>query len=115
LILACLLLVAQRTVIWHWYLSPAVYYAVGNDDANKTLTLLKKGANPTYVGAGGLAGGTPLIWAASQGHVATMRVLIANGADVNRRTSGGVSALDCATINGKTVAVELLLNSGASR
>jgi ankyrin repeat protein len=115
LILACLLLVAQRTAIWHWYLSPAVYYAVGNNDADKTLALLKKGADPNYEGAGGLAGGTPLIWAASQGHIATMRVLISNGADVNRRTSGGVSALDCARINGKMAAVELLLNSGASR
>jgi len=77
-------------------------------------------------------GQTPLMWAAAEGHAATMRVLIEAGADVNARSSiiawerqrteeprdkwlppGGLTPLLFAARDGKLESAKVLLSAGA--
>jgi ankyrin repeat protein len=59
-------------------------------------------------------GGTPLMYAAHAGNLEVIKLLLANGADVNARNSVNGSALMLAAQMGDTRAVKLLLEKGAS-
>ena len=54
-----------------------------------------------------------LMEAALVGHTDTVRVLLANGTDVNARNNNGVTALLFAVMNGHTDTVQALLANGA--
>jgi ankyrin repeat protein len=61
-------------------------------------------------------GWTPLVWAASFGDVATVRLLLARGAHVNARDiffGGGMTPLGAAAANGDSAIVRLLVTHGA--
>ncbi|KAL9085459.1 MAG: hypothetical protein Q9165_007609 [Trypethelium subeluteriae] len=52
--------------------------------------------------------GYPLIAAAARGHITSVRVLLENGADVNRPNDSGTIALHQAAVNGHIVVMDLL-------
>ena len=60
-------------------------------------------------------GNKPLHYAAREGHVAAITLLIKRGAPVNARTLEGDSALHLASGNGHAKAVQELLASGAAQ
>jgi len=64
---------------------------------------------------GGVNGGTPLHWAAEEGHKETAELLIAKGADVNAKEEDGYTPLDAAIINDETETADLLRKHGAKR
>ena len=55
----------------------------------------------------------PLTQAVTSGDAGAVNALLANGVNVNERTSGGQTALILATIFGHTHLIPLLLNAGA--
>jgi ankyrin repeat protein len=60
-------------------------------------------------------GGTPLIWAAYNGHKEVIRVLLSNDADIEALSRNGeMTALLMAAYNGHNDIVEYLLSKGAS-
>src|SRR5262245_29674340 len=66
------------------------YAALRADDLSHLETLLKQGANPNLADERGL---TPLMYAATVGSPAGMRILIEKGADVNAKNAFGSTAL----------------------
>lgn len=58
-------------------------------------------------------GYTPLIWAASRGHIATARLLIEAGAALDIQANDGQTALMRTSDNGHLELVQLLLDAGA--
>lgn len=96
--------------IWEWYLSADVYHAIKDGNASEVAHLLERGANPNRIGAGGLVGGTPLTWATKKSDLKIMEVLIRGGADVNKKTGDGYTALMLAP---SPQAAQLLLDAGA--
>lgn len=99
-----------KRAAWELYLSADVYEAIKAGNADDVATLLQKGANPNRDGAGGLMGGTPLMWATGNSDLKIMRVLIKGGANLNQKTNGGYTALMQAP---SPQAAQLLLNAGA--
>ena len=59
-------------------------------------------------------GNTPLIWAAKNGHVFTVKLLLDQGSDVAAQNNEGVTALYWAANNGHATIVEQLLQNGAN-
>ena len=59
-----------------------------------------------------VAGCTPLICAAEQGHLAAVKLLLEQGASVNVIRLDGKTALSCAVESGNIEIVQLLLNHG---
>ncbi|MBW3636950.1 MAG: ankyrin repeat domain-containing protein, partial [Armatimonadetes bacterium] len=106
-----LALLSARQAIWELYLSADVYNAVEAGNASKVEALLKKGANPNRIGAGGLVGGTPLTWATEKSDLKIMKALIRGGADVNKRIGRDFTALMLAPT---PQAAQLLLDAGAN-
>jgi ankyrin repeat protein len=53
--------------------------------------------------------------AAKKGHLEIVKALLAAGADVNVRTTGGVTALFVAESGGHTAVVEILRKAGATQ
>jgi hypothetical protein len=99
-----------RRSVWELYLSSGVYDAIQSGDASAVEKLLQRGANPNRDGAGGLMGGTPLMWATHKSDLKIMKMLLRGGADVNRKTHGGYTALMHARA---PQAAQLLLDAGA--
>ena len=54
-----------------------------------------------------------MIWASQKGYIGVVKLLLANGADVNAQNNNGDSALTRATLNGHLEIVKLLLTNGA--
>jgi quinoprotein dehydrogenase-associated probable ABC transporter substrate-binding protein len=75
------------------------------------LALVGLGADPSR--PVGDAGYTPLMLATANGAETLARALIAKGADVNARNSGGVTALMIAAANDNRNMVEILMHAGA--
>jgi ankyrin repeat protein len=67
--------------------------------------LLDAGANPNVQNK---LGGTPLMWAASYGQDAAVRMLLARGADPRIKDVDGVTAAGWAAKNGR-VSLEMIL------
>jgi len=111
IMLLALVLVSARQAIWELYLSADVYEAIEAGNASEVAALLRRGANPNRIGAGGLVGGTPLTWATQKSDLKIMKVLIQGGADVNKRIDGNYTALMLAPT---PEAAQLLLHAGAN-
>ena len=60
-------------------------------------------------------GRTPLHWAACNGHVAFVELLVAANAQINHRDSAGTTPLCYAARNGQLDVVRALLNAGADK
>ncbi len=58
-------------------------------------------------------GTTPLSWAAAKGYGAIVKLLCANGADVNAKDGNGLTPMHYATENGQATIVKLLLDVNA--
>ncbi|RDW65991.1 hypothetical protein BP6252_09626 [Coleophoma cylindrospora] len=58
-------------------------------------------------------GRTPLSWAAGGGHVAMIKVLLENGAEVDSKDNSGRTPMSWAATNGNEAMVKLLLEKGA--
>ena len=59
-------------------------------------------------------GATPIIWAARQGKLEAVQLLLSNAADVNAAAQSGWTALYAAALNGHETIVELLVSNDAS-
>jgi ankyrin repeat protein len=68
--------------------------------------LLEKGANPN-------TWSPPLYFAAGQGDVEVVRLLLDHGADINETNANQTTALHQATLNGRAAVVKLLIERGA--
>ena len=68
----------------------------------------------SYAELVGKQGGlTPLLFASRQGHTASVKALVAGGADINAASADGTTPLLIATINGHFDLAKYLLESGA--
>ena len=77
-------------------------------------TLLRRPGAALEDGAGGASGYTPLHYAAREGHLACVELLLRSGADVNRATTaGGATPLHRAAFTGRVEVVHALLAAGA--
>lgn len=106
---------SQRGWIWRWYLSGFMFQAIQRGDTAGVQDLLRRGADPNREGAGGLMGGTPLTWAAAKGDIPMLRLLIANGAKVDKRLGYGYTAADAARVTGHPEAAEFLSREAGQR
>jgi ankyrin repeat protein len=109
-ILALTLTTARRG-IWELYLSSNVYEAIQAGNVSEVEHLLQRGANPNRHGAGGLVGGTPLLWTTEKSDLKIMKVLIQGGAEVDHSNDGGYTPLMFAS---SPQAAQLLLDAGAN-
>jgi len=80
-----------------------------------TMALIRAGADVVSRGDGGW---TPLMLAAASGHVAVVRALVENGADLETAGAGdveieGITPLMAAAMHGHTATLEYLLAKGA--
>ena len=87
----------------------AFFEAVQRADAAQIENLTAQGFD---VNTGNEVGVTPIIVAAGM-NVEMVRLLVAKGARVNAKTSGGYTALMAAALNGQKEIVKLLLDNGA--
>ncbi|KAK0648699.1 ankyrin repeat-containing domain protein [Cercophora newfieldiana] len=98
-------------------LSHAITYSTPADDFSVVELLLKHGVEvEDKISPFGVAM-TPLLWAASKGHVEFVELLLDGGAyieAVQRRMLGGRTPLLCAAKVGNPLVVEKLLNHGAN-
>lgn len=87
--------------------------AARDGDESAVKELLGKGADINSTG-GGTIDYSPLMWAAGNGNIGIMRLLLERGADPNLRNGRGVTALLPAAQDGRLDAVRLLLDRGAN-
>lgn len=89
-------------------------YAVGHSDLQEVKTLLEQGA---AVNGTDDEGKTPLIVAfwvgGSKKALEIVKLLLAQGADIDIKAKDGVTALYCAVQSGEDEFIELLLDAGA--
>mmetsp|Transcript_30322 Transcript_30322/g.116290 ORF Transcript_30322/g.116290 Transcript_30322/m.116290 type:complete len:147 (-) Transcript_30322:402-842(-) len=88
-------------------------YAARSGDLEDALQSLKDNPDITKYKPESGSGATPLHYAAANGHLEIMRLLISHGADLNAVNEYGNTALHFAAINEKADAVELLLRNKA--
>ena len=81
--------------------------------SNITEKLLEKNSKPEYLNAASEDAITPLIAAASEGHVEIVKQLIAAGADVNAKDKDGTTSLMAASARGHAEAAKELLKAKA--
>lgn len=86
--------------------TPLMYLAVVGD-TKRAQELIRRGALVNRLGW------TPLQYAASKGHVDTVKMLLANKAMVNAPGPDGTTALMMAAYGGDEAVVQVLLNAGA--
>ena len=86
--------------------------AVKSGNTEATIELLDEGVP---IDTKNIAGVSLLHWAASGGHVTTMRLLIRRECDVDSVDSDGLSPLHWAAANGQTKAVRELIRKGAAK
>uniref|UniRef100_UPI001FE7586F ankyrin repeat domain-containing protein n=1 Tax=Nonomuraea rhizosphaerae TaxID=2665663 RepID=UPI001FE7586F len=89
-----------------------LYRAALDGDPEKVGQLLAGGADPNAVSEGE-DGGLPLCAAAARDRAEVASALLAAGADVNGRESGGWTALLWAAANGHAETAERLIEAGA--
>ncbi|WNG41341.1 ankyrin repeat domain-containing protein [Archangium violaceum] len=77
---------------------PHLIDAVRRGDTSRVEALLNM--EPKALGRGDVHGMTPLLWAARQGHVKLVQLLLAHGAEVSARDSRGATALMLAAERG---------------
>ena len=85
-----------------------LYHACENGRKEEAQRLIREGADVEWRNEDI----TPLIAAASYGHVDVVRLLLDHGADIHNK-SNGFTALHWAACNGKDEAVRLLIQRGA--
>jgi ankyrin repeat protein len=88
-----------------------VHRAIKRGDIETLRAAFKSGLDPNLANK---YGWTILMLAAGKGNSKIGKLMIDMGADLNRRTMGGVTALSQATLAGSASFVELLLAEGAS-
>ncbi|MBM4123601.1 MAG: ankyrin repeat domain-containing protein [Nitrospira sp.] len=94
--------------------SSMVLIEVASDgDTKQVLELLEQGADVNAKSP--LVKTTPLILAAWNNHVETVRVLLDRGADVNATDATGWTALHAAAFAGNTEIMQLLFKRGAKK
>jgi ankyrin repeat protein len=93
--------------------SSAVCEAAREGNKLEVMNLVNRGVDVNATG-GGTLDFSPLMWAAEEGNVEMMNVLLDNGANPNLINRRGMCALLLAAKNGHIDAVKLLLNRGAS-
>lgn len=87
-----------------------LYNAARDGDVQTVRTLLDQGEKPD--GVGGLSEGNALHWAALNGHVQVMELLLSRGADLQANVGYG-TPLHWASKGGQFKAVQLLLDRGS--
>jgi ankyrin repeat protein len=101
---------ADRTGIIQFYTETALHKAVKEGYLDLAKALLDHGAD--IAAAGGPAGATPLMAAATAGRADLIRLLIDRGAGVNTTDGNGETALQKAQKAGQQQAVDLLRQRG---
>ena len=86
--------------------------AASKGDTSKVLALLELGANVNYNTL--YEGITPLMYAAQNGHLRTVEILIDSGANVNAIPYNGISALLGACVAGHVYVADTLILNGAN-
>lgn len=86
-----------------------LFWAAEEGALQDLCTLLDKGINPNFI----YQGTTPLIVAAGNGHLFSVKTLLGAGASVNRTNDRGQTALSWAASHGYADIVPLLLAHGA--
>ncbi|XP_006813082.1 uncharacterized protein LOC100373654 [Saccoglossus kowalevskii] len=95
--------------------SEALWQAAVSKDTEKVHKLIAKHANMSVTAENGYDQCTPLHWAASQGDLSIVKLLLESGADINAQTTEhGLMPVHEAAINGHSDVVEYLLLHGAS-
>lgn len=95
------------------YNKSPLYCAVSNDHYQVAKNLLTYGANPNFTVSKKVGGFTPLIEAVRNSNVQMVELLINNGADVERQTYEGETAISYAKrYNNKSI-IALLSNAGS--
>ena len=86
--------------------------AARDGDINTVNSLLK--SDPSLVfSKGGVYNGTPLCWAAQEGHQEIAELLLRDKADVNAKDDNGWTPLHDAAMYGHKNIIKLLLDNGA--
>ncbi len=123
-------------------LNEDLVHVIQQNNIEKTLTLLRQGADVNYMDTAGflpihyassngyveiaqmlldyqsdytayLTGVSPLVLAAKQGHIQIVKILLQYGANIEEKGSDGVPALIVALLQRQFATVEFLLQSGA--
>lgn len=97
----------------HHYRQVAFVEAALNGNVGRMKLLMALGADPNEFECQSARCRTPLIAAAGEGHYEASELLLARGANVNKRMKRGQSALMFASYYGRTEVVKLLLARGA--
>jgi len=86
--------------------------AIREDDIDRMIKCIEKGADVNGIDVMSI---TPLMWAAHYGRVNMMMWLCDHGANIDKVSWAGYTALTDAVVKGHVAAVTMLLNLGANR
>lgn len=110
-VVACLIAAISISAVWITFLPGSIYNAAFRGDSARIAEILKE--NPELVNTLDKAELTPLHYAAIYGHVDAAKVLLAHGADVEAKRSGGFTALHDAIVKNQKTVAKLLIDHGA--